>query len=482
MSIEASTTQTPTPTEPNRINRRDLLTTTAKVGAGIVLSAATGGILTTHAEAAAPATPRMKRAPLATVTIKLSTWADVQDYQVYKNIVSDFEASQNEIKVVPEQWVGDYYAKLQTVLAAGTVPDVVYFQPWTWQTFAIDGVLRPLDDFIKRDKAHIPDVWAPSYNSSTRWNNRIYVAPADSAPMVLYYVKDMFDKAHVPYPTENWTVDDLAQAAKELTIKKSGKVVQAGYQPNYGDPYFRNQGFMRLAGHSESYPLIKPKTANFADPLVTKYLQQQFWDMAKNGSAMSMGALLSGGGANGFYTYGIQNCLAAMKIEGPWFMPQMTGVGAVTKGGIPFDVASHPRGKQWHAPSGVSGHTIVAQSKNAEASWELIKFIISDQGQRRIAQGGRTCNSADTMKRIRFPLASKLYGFKNYEPWARTVGAADMIETGGVSGNQILLQGGVTAAVQAIANGSQTASQAFSAANPRIQALYDAWWKANPKG
>ena len=47
----------------------------------------------------------MKRAPLATVTIKLSTWADVQDYQVYKNIVSDFEASQNEIKVIPEEWV-----------------------------------------------------------------------------------------------------------------------------------------------------------------------------------------------------------------------------------------------------------------------------------------------------------------------------------------------------------------------------------------
>ena len=112
----------------------------------------------------------------------------------------------------------------------------------------------------------------------------------------------------------------------------------------------------------------------------------------------------------------------------------------------------------------------------------MIKFIISDKGQRRIAEGGRTCNSADAMKRIWFPIASKLYGFKNYAPWARTVGAADMIETGGVSGNQILLQGGMTAAVQGIANGSQTASQAFGAANPQIQALYDAWWRAHPNG
>ena len=158
-----------------------------------------------------------------------------------------------------------------------------------------------------------------------------------------------------PYPTEDWTVDDLAQAAKELTVKKGRKVVQAGYQPNYGDPYFRNPGLYAPGGTPESYPLIKPKTANFADPLVTRSTcNKQFWDMAKSGSAMSMGALLSGGGVNGFYTYGIQNRLAAMKIEGPWFMPQMTGSLAVTKGGIPFDVVSHPHAKQWHAPSGVS--------------------------------------------------------------------------------------------------------------------------------
>jgi multiple sugar transport system substrate-binding protein len=425
----------------------------------------------------------MKRAPLATVTIKLSVWGDVQDLSVYQAIIKDFEASQNEIKVIPEQWTGDYYAKLQTVMAAGTVPDVVYFQPWTWQPFAISNTLRPLDDFIKRDQAHIPNVWAPSYASSTRWNGKIYMAPADSNPMVMFYVKEMFDKAHVPYPKEGWSVDDFVQTAKELTVSKGGKVVQYGYQPNYGDPYFRNQGWMRLGGHLESYPLIKPKKANFADPLVTKYLQQQFGDLAKMGAAIPAGALLAGGGQYGYYSYGIQNGLVAMKIEGPWFMPQMTGPIAVKKGGLAFDVVSAPRqGTQWHAPSGVSGHTIVAQSKNAEAGWELIKFIIGDQGQRRVAEGGRTCSRADAIQKLWFPIASKLYGFKNYEPWAKTVGAADMIETGGVTSNQILLQGGFQAAVDSVANGSQTAAQAFAPVNPKVQALYDAWWRAHPNG
>ena len=476
-------TLTAATTESTRVSRRDLLTRAAQVGAGVALGGATGGALSTTAAAASHTPGRMKRAPSAKVTIKLSIWADVNDAAVYKRIISDFEASQSEIKVIPEQWVGDYYAKLQTQLAAGTVPDVVYFQPWTWQPFAIAGVLRPLDDFIKRDRAHIPDVWPAAYSSSVRWNGRVFMAPADANPMVIIYNKHMFDKAHVPYPKEGWTVDDLIQTAKELTIKKGDKVIQYGYQANYGDSYFRNLGFMRLGGHFESTPQIKPRKANFADPLVTRGLQIQLSDMPKMGISMPMGALLAGGGQYGNYTYGIQNGLTAMKLEGPWFMPNLTGPSSVKKGGLPFDVVSHPRqGKEWHAPSGVSGHTIVSQSKNPEAAWELIRFIISAEGQRRVAEGGRTCNTSENIKTIWFPLASKIYGFKNYEPWAKTVGAADMIVTGGVTSNQILLQGGFDAATQAVGNGSQTAAQAYGAANPKIQALYDAWWRAHPKG
>ena len=37
------------------------------------------------------------------------------------------------IKVSPEQWVGDYYQKLTVGIAGNTVPDMVYFQGWRWQ-------------------------------------------------------------------------------------------------------------------------------------------------------------------------------------------------------------------------------------------------------------------------------------------------------------------------------------------------------------
>jgi len=108
--------------------------------------------------------------------------------------------------------------------------------------------------------------------------------------------------------------------------------------------------------------------------------------------------------------------------------------------------------------------------------------VWSDQGQRRMAQGGRTCNSLEAIKKIWIPIASKIYGFKNTEAWMTTMAHGEMTEVGGVNNSSIQLQGGYTAACDAISNGRQTAHQAFATANTQIQALFDAWWRAHPNG
>src|ERR671934_76054 len=83
--------------------------------------------------------------------------------------------------------------------AAGTLPDIVYMQGWEWQPYAIAGTLRPMDNFIKRDRAHLPNIWPAAYHPQTKWNGKTYMAPADTGPMVMFYNKEMFDKARVPY-------------------------------------------------------------------------------------------------------------------------------------------------------------------------------------------------------------------------------------------------------------------------------------------
>ena len=46
--------------------------------------------------------------------------------------------------------------------------------------------------------------------------------------MVLYYNKDLFDKAGLEYPTDSWTWDDMQAAATQLTIREGDNVTQWG--------------------------------------------------------------------------------------------------------------------------------------------------------------------------------------------------------------------------------------------------------------
>ena len=44
----------------------------------------------------------------------------------------------------------------------------------------------------------------------------------------MYYNKDAFDKAGIPYPDENWTWEDFETPPKKLTVVENGKVEQWG--------------------------------------------------------------------------------------------------------------------------------------------------------------------------------------------------------------------------------------------------------------
>lgn len=198
--------------------------------------------------------------------------------------------------------------------------------------------------------------------------------------------------------------------------------------------------------------------------------------------AISQAALVSGGGSSAYYTFGIQNGLAAMKVEGPWFLPQMWGDKAATKGGLKFDVVHMPKGSKgtsmfWQ----VEPITIWKTTKNADACWEYLKFAASEEGQQFVAQGGRMTNTPSSIEKIWVPLVQKLYNFQNAAAFAFADGAS-MVETGGVSTDQLGLQGGLNAARDAVINGSKKAQDALAEANPKVQAVLDTWWKANPNG
>ncbi len=133
-----------------------------------------------------------------------------------------------EIKVETwnEPW-DDYFTKIQALWASGdskTIPDIAFL--WPTPKYAAEGVLENLDPYIQKSGYDLNDYW-PGLLESAKYNGSVYGLPRDIEVNILYYNKDLFDKAGVKYPDENWTWDDLLAAAEKLTVKDaSGKVTQ----------------------------------------------------------------------------------------------------------------------------------------------------------------------------------------------------------------------------------------------------------------
>jgi multiple sugar transport system substrate-binding protein len=65
-------------------------------------------------------------------------------------------------------------------------------------------------------------------------NGKQYFLPVSYSPLALYYNRRLFDERKVPYPTNNWTWNDLLGAAQKLTIDRDrdGIPEQWGIQMN----------------------------------------------------------------------------------------------------------------------------------------------------------------------------------------------------------------------------------------------------------
>jgi multiple sugar transport system substrate-binding protein len=449
-----------------------------------------GGKSATDTTAATPVSRGLAAAaaPPENVHISVSVWSDVTDLEINRGVIDAYRKRNPKVTVSPEQWTNGYYEKLRAAVAGGNVPDLVYFQGWMWQPYALNNQLRDLGDYIAQDKSALPADMFPrdldAYVRQLSLKGKHYGVPVDTGSMVMFYNQDVFDLARVSYPRDGWTQQDFLDTCQKVQdgLRRAGKENVFAYQPNYGDVYVRNFRWWRANGGMEFDQLEDPRKAQWDQPEVAAAWQGELYDLASKGLAISRAALLKGGGPQAFYTYGIQNGLVAMKLEGPWFLPQMWGPKAVTKGGVRFDVVQAPQGSRgfsefWQ----VNPITIWKTSMHPDECWDYLKFAASADGQRFVAEGGRMTNTPSSIVKEWVPLVQKLYNFQNAAAFASADGAS-IVATGGVNTDDFAARGGLNAARDAVIDGSKTAKEALAVANGQCQAVLDGWWKAHPNG
>ena len=473
----------------NRISRRSFMRGSAMLAGGTLLAACGGAPARPAAQPAQQKTEPTKEAAAPTEapkpasgaqTLRLSVWADVQDSAVYKNIVDTWQSKQSEYTVTTEQYPGGYYEKIQANFAAGTPADVLYFQGWSMPAYAEDNVIMPLDDLIQTNDLVSKFPPGTNYDNMTKWHGKTYMTPTDVGSLVVYYNKDLFDKRQVPYPKKGWTWDDFKAAVEKLSFEENGTRYYGWAQAGgWNGSYGRCAAFMRWNGYQEWDQIIEPKKALWDHPDVVDTLQFMIYDAISN--KWSPGPdVITGGGV------GVDTGRVAMVFEGPWYLPQMYGdiASLKDKGGIKFDVAEPPVGTSGRNTTfgHVHGHSVAASTKVAKGAGDLIKHILSDEGQTIIANGGRMTGHPDNIDKIWGPIASKKFNFSNIGAFSNGMreGSTPLIMG---QGSELGAYGGgpINKLWDALLGLQKTAKEAVPEANTGIQALLDDYWKTRTK-
>ncbi|HEY0948711.1 sugar ABC transporter substrate-binding protein [Nocardioides sp.] len=270
-------------------------------------------------------------------------------------IVDAFEKEHDDIEVKVETTPYDsYFTKLQTALAGGTAGDTFELNYENFVTYAENGSLAELGSY---DEA----AYKPSLLEAFSRDGAQYALPESFSDVVLFYNKELFDKAGVETPTSDWTWKDEAAAAAKLTDKGAG--VWGDYQPVQFFEFYK-----ALAQSGGSFFNEDGTEATFDSPEGVEAAQ---WLVGKPGKTMPTEA--EGAGTPDFDTNLFKDGKLAMWHSGIWMFAGLADVP------FEWDIAVEPGNTQQASAMFANGVAVNADSDHQEAAEEWLSFLTSSK-------------------------------------------------------------------------------------------------------
>ena len=148
--------------------------------------------------------------------LTINIW-DANQQAGIQEICNDWTALGNpEVKVEVIDW-DNYWTLLEAGASGGQLVDVFWMHSDYSQIYMENDILLDLTDYIAKDgvdmSIYYPDI-AAIY---TRSDGKIFALPKDHDTIALLYNKALFDEAGVAYPTDEWSYQDMYEAAKAIT-------------------------------------------------------------------------------------------------------------------------------------------------------------------------------------------------------------------------------------------------------------------------
>lgn len=311
-----------------------------------------------------------------TVTLTLLVGGGAEYLQNLRTILAAFEAQNPDIKLDLIE-SSNTNEQFRVLYSSGVQLDLVRTNHGQIATFAKEGSILDLTPMIERDPDFPFDAFYPAAQEMLKIGGRIYYVPFGISVETLFYNKDLFSNAGLPFPDQSWAWDrEALDVGRRLTLDANNDgVIDQFFLGNVLD------GFFFTILYALGGEVVTADGSRFAMNSPEGLEAIEFVNSLVNERRITLNRTELDSGSWHFYLGNI-----AAVVQSSYF------VGAMQQRGVSFDwdVAPMPAYREGRASTmwAETPWVIPANAAHPEEAFRLLKFIASVEGQELVARTG----------------------------------------------------------------------------------------------
>jgi len=317
--------------------------------------------------------------------VSFMVFGDPEEIQAYRDVIAAYENEQPDVdvKMIEASDRDDLIARLSTSFAGGTPPDLFLLNYRFYGQFAARDVLEPIEDRVDDSDLFEQDDFYEEAMNAFRFNDELTCLPQNISSLVVYYNKDLFQKADVALPKDGWKWDDMVAAAKKLTKDENGDGKAEVYGLGIEASLIRLAPFVWSAGGDLVDNTKSPKhftlETDEAQLALERFLQLHVVDKVTPGEEEVE--------AEDDETR-FQNGRMAMVLSSRRSTPTFRTIQK-----FDWDVAPLPQHAEQAGILHSDAYCLTKASDNKDAAWSFMEFALGPEGAPIVAKSGRTVPS-----------------------------------------------------------------------------------------
>lgn len=313
-----------------------------------------------------------------TTRLTLLTNGDPKYLEATRQFLDQFEDHYPDINVKLQIGGLD---KFTTMVVSGTPPDLVRMYGDTVPSYAAQGTLMDISDLAEASDSVDIDDFVPAVMNSLRYDGNLYAIPFGVTVEVGFYNRDHFNIAGVEFPDQSWTwEEDMIRAGKKMTVDTSGDGINEQF---FVDPIITSGHHSFTLVYSAGGHVFSQDGSAF---LANSVAGRKAFDFLA-ALRFEHNVMPQPGEPGGPWSYQFQSGKTSYCQLGSWYVAQLERESAAP---LNWDVMLLPKFSGGRGTN-VWPETPVAipvGAKDVNASWKVLEFIGSIEGQKLLTNLG----------------------------------------------------------------------------------------------